>query len=97
MQWFVEQEARTCRAPPRGVPEQKLAALLSSEWVHEKLADIPRQRDGFNCGVFAMVFAECLSVGFPLAACPLDRDTLRAARARIAHTLLKVNVLLVIV
>jgi len=41
----------------------------------------PRQTDGGSCGVFALVAADCFSVGAPLLFCQQDIPTLRARLA----------------
>jgi hypothetical protein len=71
--------------------QAKLAKILAGEWMHSPVYDVPRQQDGVNCGVFAMVFADCLSAGFPVRDCPLYGAALRESRAHIAEVLLQVR------
>lgn len=52
---------------------------------------IPRQTDGHNCGVYAIVFAQCLTAGFPLQACGISEASGVAARAHIAYDLMQVG------
>jgi Ulp1 family protease len=52
---------------------------------------IPRQTDGHNCGVYAIVFAQCLTAGFPLQSCGISEATAVAARAHIAYDLMQVG------
>jgi hypothetical protein len=68
-------------------------AAMSDErkWQKTHVCNIPHQEDGVNCGVFALVFADCLSAGFPLEACLMTNDNLTAARAHLANALLQVS------
>lgn len=49
--------------------------------------DVPRQTDNCSCGVYAIVFMECLARGFPLQQCGISAATAAAARARIMYLL----------
>lgn len=60
------------------------------QWQHSEAVGIPQQHDGVNCGVFALVFADCLSVGFPLSDCHLNGN-FTEPRAHLAHALLQVS------
>lgn len=77
-----------------------LAAYVSEEALHRKNkilstaswpvlypADIPMQTDDHSCGVYAMVFAECLAAGYPLQQCGISSATAVHARARLLHFL----------
>lgn len=69
------------------------ALQLSDEesWTCTQAMDIPQQHDGVNCGVFALVFAECICLGHSLRRCNLDAHTMDCARARLADMLLQVG------
>jgi hypothetical protein len=69
--------------------DARLNAIAHEAWVHTSALNTRMQEDAFNCGVFAMVFADCLSAGFPIHQCPLHADTLVAARAHLADALLE--------
>jgi hypothetical protein len=71
--------------------DARLNAIAHEAWVHTSALNTRMQEDAFNCGVFAMVFADCLSAGFPIHQCPLHADTLVAARAHLADALLEVS------
>lgn len=86
---FLMHEARTMADLEQN--KAKLEGLLAGGWVHSPVYDLPRQHDGVNCGVFAMVFADCLSAGFPVSDCPLNDGALRQCRAHIAEVLLQVG------
>lgn len=62
-----------------------------ANWRHNRVRDIPLQHDGVNCGVFALVFADCLCAGYPVAQCPLGAGHFRDARAHLAHAILQVG------
>jgi hypothetical protein len=71
--------------------QAKVAGILAGEWVHSPVHDVPAQQDGVSCGVFAMVFADCLSAGFPVRDCPLYGVAVSESRAHIAEVLLQVR------
>ena len=86
---FLKHEARTMASSVQD--QTKLEGLLAGSWTHSPVYDVPRQQDGVNCGVFAMVFADCLSAGFPVRDCPLYGAALVECRAHIAEFLLQVR------
>jgi Ulp1 family protease len=53
--------------------------------------DIPKQTDGFSCGVYAVVFARCLAAGFPLASCRISAGTAQKARVHIVYSIMQVR------
>jgi hypothetical protein len=67
MEAFLTHTARTTSGSRDN--SAKLAGMLEGGWLHSAVRDLPRQQDGVNCGVFAMVFADCLAAGFPLCDC----------------------------
>ena len=89
MEAFLTHTARTTSGSRDN--SAKLAGMLEGGWLHSAVRDLPRQQDGVHCGVFAMVFADCLAAGFPLCDCPLQGGALRASRAHIAEALLQVG------
>lgn len=89
MQFFLCKEA----ANRFDVAQDTARALeLANEefWSIRPATEIPRQHDDVNCGVFALVFAECLCIGYPLRSCALNDATMDSARARLADLLLQV-------
>jgi Ulp1 family protease len=77
-----------------------MAAYIRQEALHRKgeilpteawpvlyPTDIPAQTDDHSCGVYAMVFAECLAAGYPLQHCGISNATAVPARARLLHFL----------
>jgi Ulp1 family protease len=92
MIYFLREEARAKRQHA-GLNSMRLDAIQHMSWRHTAVANIPKQRDGVNCGVFAMVFADCISLGYPPAQCPLTADNFTHARAYIADALLQVGAL----
>lgn len=80
------------QAAEQSAGDPVLAAMSDNrKWQQTHVRNIPHQEDGVNCGVFALVFADCLSAGFPLEACLLTADNLTAARAHLANALLQVS------
>jgi sentrin-specific protease 1 len=64
---------------------QELPAL--SEWrLITCTADTPKQENGFDCGVFTCMFADFLSVGYPLT---FTQDHITRCRERIALSILQ--------
>lgn len=53
--------------------------------------DIPAQTDSCSCGVYALVFAQCLAAGFPLASCGISAVTAQAGRAHMVHNIMQVG------
>lgn len=67
---------------------------LSGWRLHQRAVpdvDIPAQTDSHSCGVYAVVFAQCLAAGYPLASCGVSAATAIAARAHIVHDLLQAS------
>jgi hypothetical protein len=89
MEFFLRREATAQLSA--GSAGARLDAIANDRWLHWRVQDIPRQQDSFNCGVFAMVFADCISVAYPIQLCPLNADALEAARAHLADALLEVS------
>lgn len=52
--------------------------------------DTPRQRNGFDCGVFVCVFSEFLSRGRPLS---FGQDDVTVCRERIGYSILQGTIL----
>lgn len=48
-----------------------------SKWKVGEVAKIPAQKNGYDCGVFACKFAECISRGAPLSFSQADMPTIR--------------------
>ena len=46
------------------------------EWQFEEV-NTPRQMDGYNCGLFALVFLSCFAYGLDMTSFPVDGDHLR--------------------
>lgn len=44
---------------------------------------VPRQQDGYSCGLYAAVFADCLGAGVPLQHCQLSPETVDYVRANL--------------
>jgi hypothetical protein len=86
LRYFISRQAA------EQLPGDPMLTAMADEqqWQHSEAVGIPQQHDGVNCGVFALVFADCLSVGFPLSDCHLNGN-FTEARAHLAHALLQVS------
>ncbi len=61
-----------------------------SAWPVEYAADVPRQGNGWDCGMFALLFANRLGLGTPFDF--RQADLLRDARVRVACELMDCRV-----
>jgi Ulp1 family protease len=66
-------------------PGQELPHL--SEWKKVKTTiETPKQQNGFDCGVFTCMFADFLSMGYPLS---FTQEHITQCRERIALSILQ--------
>lgn len=54
----------------------------TSSWPRLYPTNIPRQKDGYSCALYAVVLADCLGVGLPLEHCRMAPADVNAVRAR---------------
>lgn len=55
---------------------------LKGEWINSSI-DCARQTDGFNCGVFLLLFALCIAADRPTTGVPTDEEFLVHARTQL--------------
>lgn len=79
MRNYVKNEAKQCS----GIEKYDL-----SGWTDYVPDDIPRQKNGCDCGVFTLQFADYLSEGLPLSPAPFTQDDMPIFRQRILLSIL---------